>query len=176
MEGLISIVNDMRVRVVRVGYIRNRRTEELIKEIGEYSGKYNNFEREFLIPSCFMFGFRPSETDSLLHYFMERDGSPLQYFLFQENTVMNQWFSEFLKPQQMTVDYNKVGDVSFYAKNLPGGILPDCLGYLLNLKWRRSEGANLSPFKLRMAEICDRLEHNLIREEIRAMESQGDPK
>lgn len=167
MEGLVSIVNDMGLRIGRVGYRRNNGAESIFRRDRDaYRGSYSNFEREFLIPACFMFGFRPSEADPLLHYFMERDESKLQYFLFQGNAVTNQWASEFLPAEAMTVDYSKVGDVSFYAKNLPGGVLPDCMGYLLHLRWRREEGDCLSPFSLRMAEICDALTRDLVAEQI----------
>ena len=164
MEGLASIINEMKIPTVRIGYRRNERAEELFHNCRKQS--YINFEKEWLIPMCFMGLKASARSDHLFHYFMERDDSPLQYFIFQRNTVSNQWMSEFLSPGDMSIDHSKIGDVFFYAKNLPGGVLPDCLGYLLHLRWREDKKGPLSPFQSRMVEICNSIEKELTVDQI----------
>ena len=44
--------------------------------------------------------------------------SKLQYFLFQENAVSNQWISEFVPAEAMTVDY-RVGDYPSMRRTCP---------------------------------------------------------
>ena len=168
MEGLVSIVNSMGINVVRIGYLRNDGIEGLFNEINGtlHNGKYANFEKKFLIRWC-LSPFLSSNGDYLFNFFMERDGTKLQYHHFQQET--NQWLGQFFPREAIVIDYNKVGDISFYAKDLPGGVLPDCMGYLLHLRWRKNRGDRLSPFLLRMVEICNGLKENLVKEDLVAM-------
>ena len=45
----------MGLRIGRVGYLRNNGAENLFRRGRDaYGGSYANFEREFLIPACFL--------------------------------------------------------------------------------------------------------------------------
>ena len=66
----------------------------------------------------------------------------------------------------MSVDPDKTGDVSFYAKGSPYGVLPDCIEYLLHLRWRIDQGDCLKPYGLRMTEILNGIKEELIQEQV----------
>ncbi len=166
MQNLVSIINEMQLPVVRVGYRRNSDAQELYESAGLWRN-YQEFEKKALLSLCFS-GFQSTldSSEALVFYHMETDNSDLQYHTFQRSTTNTQWVGRFLFPESMSVDPDKTGDVSFYAKGSPYGVLPDCLGYLLHLRWRNDQGDYLKPYGLRMAEIFNEINAELIQEQV----------
>ena len=166
MENLIAIVNEMQLPVRRVGYRRNCDAQKLFESAGLWSN-YQEFEKKALLSLCFS-GFKSAfdSSEALVFYHMETDNSDQQYHTFQRSTTDTQWVGKFWFPESMSIDPDKIGDVSFYAKGSPYGVLPDCMGYLLHLRWRRNQGDCLKPYGLRMTEIFNDIDEELIREEV----------
>lgn len=166
MQNLVSIVNEMQLPVMRIGYRRNSDAQKLYESAGLWRN-YQEFEKKALLSLCFS-GFKSAldSSEALVFYHMETDNSDLQYHTFQRSTTNTQWVGKFLFPESMSIDPDKTGDVSFYAKGSPYGVLPDCMGYLLHLRWRRGQGACLRPYGRRMTEIFDDIDEELIREQV----------
>lgn len=171
MDGLVSIANDMKLRILRIGYRRNSDLQKLFSRDTAPWGNYHGFERIGVLSLCFSGFQRVHDTcESLVFYHMERDNSEQQYHTFQGTTTYNQWFSRILPPESMSINMDSVGDVSFYAKGSPYGVLPDCMGYLLHLRWRSDRSDSLSQYQLQMVGICNSIEAELIEEYIVDME------
>ena len=175
LRGLICIVNDMNLQIVRFGYRRNDDLEKLKSRVNE---DYNTFEKHLLgsIFSSFMpatvFDDDQLETNNdptpskyTVYYCMETDNSPLQQWHFQQNTTINMWHREFFG-ESMTVDFDQVGDVLTYTKGDAPGVLPDCIGYILHQRWLKQQGYELTQFKLEMAEVCNEIRKAILRESI----------
>ena len=176
LRGLITIVNQMELDVVRLGYRRNCGLEELGKSLEK---DYATFEKILLWGLIFS-GFLPQRSlsnessqlsffenasDSAVYYCMENDNSPLQQRMFHSSTSFNMWLREFVG-DSMTVDFDQVGDVLSYSKGDALGVLPDCLGYILHQGWLEGQGFGLTAFKSEMASLCSTINSDLVSENI----------
>ena len=134
LKGLVSIVNDMDMCVVRSGYRRNDSIEGLSSSLGK---DFVAFEKEALgaIFSSFWPPRHPTSHDaksersvgsskSVVFYCIEDDGSPQQRRIFPQNTSYNMWIREFLGAG-MSVDFDQIGGVLSYTKGDALGVLPD---------------------------------------------------
>ena len=166
MKELVSIVNAMQLPILRIGYRRSRDAQNLFVSAGLWSN-YQEFEKKDLLSLCFS-GFKSAldSSEALVFYHMETDNSDRQYHTFQRSTTDTQWVGKFWFPGSTSIDPDKTGDVSFYAKGSPYGVLPDCMGYLLHLKWRRNQGDCLKPYGLRMTEIFNDIDEELIQDQV----------
>ena len=182
LKGLISIVNDMELHVVRSGYRRNKGIEKLHSITEQHNSKYKNytvFEKELLLGNIFssflpsnvspderrrtpLFEFPPNST---IYYCVENDNSYSQQKIFQKDTSTSMWHREFIG-KGMSVDLDFVGGVYSYTKGEALGVLPDCIGYLLYQRWLEQEGHNVSPFKSELAKLCDIISPTLLHESI----------
>ena len=180
LRKLVSIVNEMDLGVVRIGYRRNDGMERLSSGLGkDFSingiGVLGMIFHGFLPPSrvtnhdskseCYV-----SSEEPVVFYCMEDDGSAPQRRTFHENTYVNMWYRERLGANNMSVAFDQVGDVLSYKKGDPLGVLPDCIGYILHQKWLRKRGHHLTKFKSDMAAVCEAIRPELLREEIVDME------
>ena len=179
LKRLVSIVNDMDLYVVRYGYRRNDGMERLSSHLGKDFFTYEKDALGMIFP-----GFLPSSratnhdsesersigsSEPVVFYCMEDDSSAKQRRIFHENTYDNMWYREFLGAN-MSLDFDQIGDVLSYKKGDALGVLPDCIGYILHQKWLRERGHHLTKFKSDMAEICDDIRPELLRERIVDME------
>ena len=176
LRKLVSIVNEMDLRVVRFGYRRNDGMEKLSSVLGK---DFSVHGRDVL--GMIFHGFLPprhvSDHDSkselsigseepVVFYCMEDDGSAPQRRIFHENTYVNMWYRELLGANNMSVAFDQIGDVLSYKKGDPLGVLPDCFGYILHQKWLRERGHHLTKFKSHMAAICEAIRPELLHEKI----------
>lgn len=170
MEGLVSIVNSMELRVVRVGYVRNLALINLSKNLRisnrRESVSYPQFENRFLRSISFLFMLGNIDPSKLYFYHIENDNTAMQYEVFQKLWTSSTWLNSSQVATGLTISPDSIADVGFYDKESPYGVLPDCIGYLLNIRWCQSRGAHLGPFKERLAEICGRLNTKLLEEHI----------
>ena len=162
IDGLISILNEMKLNLVCEGYWRSSSVDKIFESSEEYPN-YHAFEQNVLLGMCF-FNFQPTmkEKNRLWFYHIENDESKFQNRVFQEFCQNSQWEESITGHKNISININSVADVSFYKKGSIYGAIPDCIAYLSHLEWKKNRDFCLSPFKLKLVEIFGKLDPSLI--------------
>ena len=157
LKGLVAIINGMRLQIRYLGYRRNDGMESLSSQLSSNYNrfeKYPNFEKEFVLGTLFFTGFIPSKdstdndspvelhngsSNAVVYYCIENDNSLEQQHTFHRNSADSMWRQAFIE-KYMSVDLDQVGDVLSFTKGDPLGVLPDCMAYILHLRWLEQQG------------------------------------
>ncbi|MET4219820.1 hypothetical protein ABIB00_005044 [Bradyrhizobium sp. LB14.3] len=167
LEGIVQIVADLGFRTYRVGY---RPTQELLKIVGDKEG---------VLGLCFASMLHCLEGElakSVIWPVMEIDrNSSKQDRSFAGLVQSVDYMTSRLGSASMSVHNDNLGELLYTTKKSAYGSLVDCIAYLLHLRFLRSIGHSLTPFKSRLADIASSLEPVISFDEVIEMKMEMPP-
>lgn len=158
LQGLVDLAVKQGIPIYRIGYRENR-----------HFGRAKPDEREVL-RLCFsslQFCLQIDEPNTVIWPVMELDRAyGRQDVHFPGSIQYLDWMTQLIGRESLSIDNRYLGEVLFHSKQSAYGAFIDCLAYLLHIRFRRTVGEALSPFKAKLAAMADLLDPVIKRDEI----------
>lgn len=157
LEGVVDLCLRLDFRIYRVGYLNTKPLREQLKTDRDVLG---------LCFLGFLWALGPELEDGPVWPVMESDHSPEQDFRFAGQVRGIEHYTHRLPPGAMSVDNANLGELLYTTKHSSLASMVDCVAYLRQARYLRAEGRQLTPFKRRLADLGDRLEPLVVRDEV----------
>lgn len=145
VEGLVDLMVANQIRIFRVGYVWSPKMKELFKT------------EKAVLGICFD-GILRTLTNELkanqIWPVMETDRTSIQDQTFAGFIRNLDYYTTRLSAASMSLDNSNLGEVLFSTKNSTYGTCVDFAAYLLHLRFLKSQGLTLTPFKEQLAAIA----------------------
>jgi hypothetical protein len=164
VQGLVKLMLVNQIRIFRVGYVWSPKMKEVFKT------------EKAVLGMCFDGVLRVLANELQTNQIwpvMETDRTSAQDQTFAGLVRNLDYYTTRLSVAAMSLDNSNLGEVLFSTKNSTYGTVVDFAAYLLHLRFLKSQGLALTPFKEQLAAIAAPLDEVTERNETIEMQIMG---
>ena len=157
MDGIVDLCLRLNFRIYRVGYLNTDSLRERFTTDRDVLG---------LCFLGFLWSLDPELKEGPVWPVMESDHSPEQDLRFAGQVRGIEHHAHRLPTGALSVDNSNLGELLYTTKHSSLGSMVDCVAYLRQARYLRSQGRQLTMFKQRLADIGDRLEPVVVQDQV----------